>query len=111
MRPPKPAELWFVDLDKPGGSESGLVRPALVVGSPYMRGPLVMVAPLTTTPRDYPWRVELDPSPESGLDVASFVQVEHLRSLSTHRLIHRIGTVGVAEFARVRDVLRLLLDF
>ena len=55
----KAREIWLIDLGNPVGSEAAFIRPAIVVGNPRMSGPLALLCPLTTTPRDYPWRVEI----------------------------------------------------
>ena len=69
-----------------------------------------MVCPLTTTRLAYPWRVELEPDERNGLRQTSYVQTEHLRSLSTARGLHRVGVVDDLAWLRVRRVLALLLD-
>ena len=105
-----PGDVWTIDLGTPIGVESAFRRPALIVGSPRMRGPLALVCPLTTTMRDYPWRVEVESSPTSGLSQTSYVQVEHLRSISSARGVARLGRIDAAGWHRVRGVLRILLD-
>ena len=105
-----PGDVWIIDLGTPIGVESAFMRPALIVGSPRMRGPLTLVCPLTTTMRDYPWRVEVESSPSSGLSRTSYVQVEHLRSISSSRGVARLGRIDAADWHQVRAVLRMLLD-
>ena len=105
-----PGYIWLIDLGQPTGVESAYRRPALIVGSPRMRGPLALMCPLTTTVRDYPWRVEVESTLSSGLQKTSYVQCEHLRSISSSRAITRLGRIGALGWHRVRGVLRLLLD-
>ena len=106
----KARDIWLIDLGNPIGSEAAFVRPAVVVGSPRMTGPLALVCPLTTTPRDYPWRIEIDPDPVNGLARSSYVQAEHVRSVSTMRSVRRLGRIDVVRFEQVRRVLRILFD-
>lgn len=105
-----PGDVWIIDLGTPIGVESAFRRPALIVGNPRMRGPLALVCPFTTTMRDYPWRVEVESSPTSGLSATSYVQVEHLRSISSARGVARLGRIDAAGWHQVRGVLRILLD-
>lgn len=100
----------MVDLGEPVGVEAAYRRPALVVGSPRMAGPLVFVCPITTTRRDYPWRVELEASGLNGLAHTSYVQCEHLRSISSARGVARLGRAGLPAWQSVRQILRRLLD-
>lgn len=103
-------DLWRVDFGDPESPESGLRRPALVVSSDRMHtGRLTIVCPLTTTMKPYPWRVEIESDAGNGLAVTSYVQVEHVRSISTTRLRERIGAVDGITLATVQRVLDLLL--
>lgn len=103
-------ELWAIDLGEPVDPEAGLSHPALVVSPARFTGPLRVVCPLTSTHRGYPWRIEVEPGGGNGLRHTSYVQVEHLRSISTARAVRRLGAVDPLTFVQVRRVLTLLLD-
>ena len=105
----KPGELWLLDLGDPLGHEAGFRRPALVVGDPRIRGSLALVCPLTTTRRDYPWRVEVEADDRNGLTSTSYVQCEHIRSISTARAVTRLGVAGLPAWHQVQFTLRQLL--
>ncbi len=105
-------DIWLVDFGDPFPGEPAHQRPALVVGPPEHFGasfPFRIVLPLTTTRRDLPIHVELEPNAESGLEETSYVQCELVRSISSRRLIHRIGAVDRQSSERVGEVLRTLL--
>lgn len=106
----RPGDLWLVDLGVPLGSQTGFRRAALVVGDRRLSGSLALVCPLTTTRRDYPWRIEIAADDRSGLRETSYVQCEHLRSVATARFIHRLGVAGLPTWHAVRQTLRRLLD-
>lgn len=103
-------EIWLIDLGHPIGVEAAFTRPGIVVGSPRMSGPLALVCPLTTTRRDYPWRVEIEPDGTNGLAEVSYAQVEHVRSIASARGLRRLGRVDSAAFQDIRRVLRILFD-
>jgi mRNA interferase MazF len=103
-------EIWHFDLGEPVDPEAGFDHYGLVVSPPRFTGPLRMVCPLTTTKRDYPWRIEIDPTLENGLMRTSYVQTEHLRSVAVRRGDHRLGTVDQLTLLSVRRTLRTLLD-
>ncbi len=105
-------DIWLVDFGDPFPGEPAHQRPALVVGPPEHFGasfPFRIVLPLTTTRRDLPIHVELEPNAESGLEETSYVQCELVRSISSRRLIHRIGAVDRQRSEQVGEVLRTLL--
>jgi mRNA interferase MazF len=46
---------------------------------------------------------------ESGLTEISFIKCEDVRSVSTERLLKRLGSVGAATLVVVEDKLRILI--
>lgn len=85
----------------------------MILGPPATFGgsfPFVILAPLTTVRRGLSLHVEIEPSPDTGLDEVSYVQCELLRSVSRARLIHRLGSVAPNEGSQVHDVVKTLLN-
>jgi mRNA interferase MazF len=109
MTDPRRAEVWLVDFGNPIGHEASRIRPAMAVSDDAANATgLVSVCPVTRTRRGYPTHVELEPG-TTGLDVISYVQTEQIRTVSTHRLVHRLGTADVVAMRAVEHRLRLLL--
>jgi mRNA interferase MazF len=108
-----PDELWLVDFGDPFPGEPAHHRPALVVGPPDTFGadfPFVLVCPLTTTRRGLSLHVEIEPNETTGLDQASHVQCELVRSISRRRLVHHLGAIDTHTSDRVTEILRTLLN-
>ena len=106
-------ELWLVDFGEPHPAEPSKHRPGLVLGPPSSFGnsfPFVFVAPATTTHHGLSLHVEVEASPETGLDEVSYIQCEMLRSVNGHQLVHRLGAVNPEVHDRVSAVVRTLLD-
>ncbi len=106
-------DLWLVDFGDPYPGEPAFHRPALVVGPPDTFGPdfpFVVLVPLTTTARGLSLHVEIEASPETGLDETSFVQCELIRSVNAMRLIHQLGVISPGQSQQVEMVLRTLLN-
>lgn len=98
-----------MDLGEPIGHEAAAIRPALVVSDdPANRFGLVTVCPIGRAKRGYPTRVEIEPG-GSGLDETSHVQAEQVRTISTARLVQRLGRADLVVTHEVERVLRLLL--
>lgn len=108
-------EIWQVDLDPVRGSEANKHRPAVIVSNDRAnataarlgRGVVTVVPVTSNTDKVYPFQVRL--SAESELAVDSKAQAEQVRSVSTQRLLHRVGRVSPAELAELDDALRLHL--
>lgn len=54
--------------------------------------------------------VPVQPNDGTGLDVVTCFQVEQVRSISTRRLMRRLGRVLTEELHAVDDVLALVLS-
>jgi mRNA interferase MazF len=105
---PLRGDVWLLDLGTPIGHEAGLKRPALVVSvDEFNTHGLITVLPITRTDKAYPTRVSIQPG-LSGLHERSFIQAEHIRTVSSQRLVRRLG-IGSSEMPRVETVLRQLL--
>jgi mRNA interferase MazF len=109
-------EIWQVDLDPVRGSEANKQRPAVIVSNDRAnatatrlgRGVVTVVPVTSNTDKIYPFQVLLSAA-TSGLAVDSKAQAEQVRSVSTHRLLQRIGRVSPAELVHVDEALRLHL--
>ncbi len=105
-------EVWLARFDPIEGREQAGVRPALVLSVDSFnasRADLAAVLPITSRPRPgNPFRIEVH-SPEGGLTVASYVIGEQLRTISTGRLLKRLGSVSGATMIKVADVVRVIL--
>jgi mRNA interferase MazF len=107
-------DLWLVDFGQPYPGEPASYRPALILGPPATFGagfPFVIVTPLTTTRRELSLHIEVEATPETGLDTASYVQCELIRSINTNRLVHQLGTIDPETSNRVATVVKTLLSY
>lgn len=108
---PARGDIWLVDFGTPVGREQGYRRPAVVISADRMntgRSGLVIVVPCTTANRGLPTHVQLEPGP-SGLRETSYAKAEDIKSVSTDRLLHRLGAVPPGELAQLTRIVALLL--
>lgn len=109
---PSRGEIWLADLNPTRGHEQAGQRPVLIVstnGFNHGLADLILVVPITSTARQYPFRVQID-SPMGGLRNRSYVLCDSLRSISKERLVTRLDTVSTEKLAEVEDYLRILLE-
>jgi|ERR1700683_1302269 mRNA interferase MazF len=99
---PKRDEVWLVALDPSRGAEIKKTRPCLVVSADDMNEALetVLAAPMTTTQRNYPTRVNLVFRNKTGQ-----VALDQLRTVARERLIRRLGVVSPKTAYTVSNVL------
>ena len=81
-------EIYLVDLDPTQGSEIQKTRPCLVVSPDEMNRYIrtVIIAPMTSTQRDYPTRVNVTFQRKKGQIV-----LDQIRTVDKSRLARRLG--------------------
>jgi mRNA interferase MazF len=104
-------DIWLADLNPVRSYEQAGRRPVLVVSvDPFnqSRADLVVVIPITSTLRNIPFHVVVQP-PEGGLTNRSAILCEAVRSISKDRLLARWGSVLSSTLVEVEDRLRVLM--
>jgi len=99
---PRRDEVWLIALDPSKGSNIRKTRPCLVVSPDEMNEPLqtVIIAPMTTTLRSYPTRVNLTFRNKDGQ-----VVLDQMRAVDRQRLVSRLGVVSSKTALAVSRVL------
>jgi mRNA interferase MazF len=94
--------VCLASLDPTVGSEMAKTRPCVVVSPDVVNRTVrtVIVAPLTSTIRGYPYRVMCKFAGRQGQ-----VALDQVRSIDKSRLLKRLGTLDVATGARVAATL------
>jgi mRNA interferase MazF len=97
-------EVHLVRLDPTLASEIQKTRPCLIVSPNELNVHLrtVVIAPLTTSGRGYPWRIRCRFQNRSG-----YVVLDQLRTVDRERLVRRLGVLSAAT---LRDVLSALQE-
>ncbi len=95
-------EVWLIRLDPSLGAEIRKTRPCLVVSPDEMNEPLqkVLVAPMTTTLRNYPTRITARFQGKTGQ-----IALDQIRSVDRERLLRKLGTIPARVGQEVSDVL------
>lgn len=100
-------DVFLVNLDPVVGSEVGKTRPAIVLQNEMANrtSPTVTVVPLSTrVERVFPFQV-LIPAGEGGLTRESKALCEQIRTLSTKRLLERLGSLPPERLEEIRTAL------
>ena len=110
---PTSGDVVDLDLGLPQGREAGFHHPVAVVSAQRISsaGPsVVYVVPLTSTVRGFHSEVTIEPDDHNGLSVTSAAQCQHLRSVSTRRIVSSRGNLGVETLAQIRETIATMLD-
>jgi mRNA interferase MazF len=88
---PKRFEVWIVTLDPTIGSEIKKPRPCVVISPDQMnlsKLNTVIIAPMTSTVRNYPTRVKLDFQGKTGQ-----IALDQIRTIDKKRLRKKLGEI------------------
>ena len=110
---PTSGDVVEVDLGAPAGREAGFRHPAVLVTAQRILSAspsVVHVVPLTTTIRRFHSEIVIEPDRTNGLDALSAAQCQHLRAVSTRRIVTSRGNVGPAALAQLRETIAVILD-
>lgn len=100
-------EIYFVSLDPTLGSEIRKTRPCLIISPNEMNDHLktVVVAPLTSTIRKYPTRIDCHVDGKDGQ-----IALDQLRAVDRARLTRKIGQLDAVSAQQVLSVLKKMFS-
>jgi mRNA interferase MazF len=100
--------VYLVNLDPVVGSEMQKVRPCLVVSPDEMNRHIrtVIIAPMTTTSKDYPTRVSCTFGKKQGQIV-----LDQIRTVDKTRLIQHLGSIDPEAQSAVVSTLHKMFAF
>ena len=101
-------DVYLVTLDPTIGSEIQKTRPCLVISPDEMNRNIrtVIVAPMTSTQKDYPTRVLCTFQKKKGQIV-----LDQLRTIDKERLVKKLGTIESKDRLEVISTLQRLFAF
>ena len=99
---PKRGDVHLVGLDRARGSEMKKTRPCVIISPDELNAHLgtVIVAPLTSAGKPYPFRVPCRFARKQGR-----VVLDQIRTVDRERLTLRLGALSPESFAAVLGVL------
>lgn len=101
-------EVYWISLDPTQGSEIAKTRPCVIVSPNEMNQFLrtVVVIPITSTIRAYPWRVQCIISGKQGS-----MATDQIKVADKARIGSKMGALSESEIIALKDVLqRMLID-
>jgi mRNA interferase MazF len=99
----KQYQIVLVNLDPTVGSEMKKTRPCVVI-SPYEMNKYlqtIVVAPMTSSSKTYPTRVEINHDSKKG-----WIVLDQIRTIDRQRIIKVLGNLNNKEITKVKEVLR-----
>ena len=108
----KQFEIWIADLEPQRGTETGKVRPVLIVQTNLLRDhPSSIICPITTnvSPESEILRVHLKKG-IANLKIESDIMIDQIRAIDNRRLTTRVGEIPLDIQLKVKDNIKIVLD-
>jgi mRNA interferase MazF len=99
----KQYQIVLASLDPTIGSEIKKTRPCVVISPDEMNKYLrtVVIAPMTTSSKDYPTRVEIKHD-----NKISWVVLDQIRTIDKQRIIKELGKLSRPEIKEIKEALK-----
>jgi mRNA interferase MazF len=106
-------EIWWVNLDPAVGNETAKKRPCLILQNDIgnARSNITMVAPLLKGSKAYPFVVNIEMSPENGLDEDRGIHLEQMRVVDNRRIDRQLGTLEDKYWGKIEQAVGIVLGF
>jgi mRNA interferase MazF len=109
----KQFDIWIADLEPQRGTETGKVRPVLIVQTNLLNNehPSSIVCPITTNVQKESQilRVRIKKG-MSNLKVDSDIMIDQIRAIDNRRLVNKIGELTKDLQYLVKDNIKIILD-
>jgi mRNA interferase MazF len=99
----KQYQIVLVNLDPTIGSEIKKTRPCVIISPNEMNKYLrtIIVAPMTTTSRNYPTRIEVKHDGKTG-----WVVIDQIRTIDKQRIIKILSRLSQPEIKEIKSVIK-----
>ena len=96
-------QIVLVNLDPTIGSEIKKTRPCVVISPDEMNNHLrtVVIAPMTTSSKNYPTRIEIKLNNKIG-----WIVLDQIRTIDKQRILKDIGKLSRPEIKEVKAILK-----
>jgi len=97
-------EVWWINLNPTIGSEINKKRPCVIISPDdlnHSKLKTIIVAPMTTTKRDYPTRVDVEINNKKGQ-----VALDQIRTIDKSRLENKLSSIDENRSNEILEILQ-----
>lgn len=107
-------EIWEINLSPSVSAEIKKKRPAVIINDDAIGIlPLKVIVPITAWKDRYQgtiWMVRIEPDSKNKLTKLSAIDTFEIRSISTKRLLRKIGSVSSNLLGEVKTAIKAVID-
>lgn len=99
-------EIYWADLEPAKEAEMKKIRPCVVISPDEMNHniDIVIIAPLTSTSKNYPFRVRIEFEGKTG-----WIVLDQIRAIDKSRLVKKAGLLDSNDILYVKAILKEML--
>ena len=108
----KQFDIWIADLEPQRGTETGKIRPVLIVQTNLLKDhPSTIVCPITTnvTPESEILRVNIKKG-IANLKSDSDIMIDQIRAIDNRRLTSKVGELPKELQLKVKENIKIIID-
>ena len=96
-------DIVLVNLDPTVGSEIKKTRPCIIISPNEMNHNIntLIIAPMTSTSKQYPTRVKIDEK--------SFVVLDQIKTVDKKRVIKNLGNISSKNIVKIKKIMKEML--
>lgn len=108
------SEIWDVNLTPSVGAEIKKKRPAVIINDDAIGIlPLRVIVPITEWKDKFygaVWMVKIEPNSDNRLKKPSAIDCFQIRSVSTKRLLRKVGTISANTLNEIKIAVKAVID-
>ncbi len=108
----KQFDIWIAELEPQRGTETGKIRPVLIVQTSLLQvHPSTIICPITTnvSPESDILRVHLKKG-TANLKIESDIMIDQIRAIGNRRLTKKVGELPGDIQQKVKENIKIVLD-
>jgi mRNA interferase MazF len=110
----KQGDIWDINLSPTVGAEIKKKRPGVIINDDAIGIlPLKVIVPVTEWKERFQgaaWLVRVEPDEKNGLMKTSAVDTFQIRSVSTKRLLRKMGAISPAVLNEIKTAIKAVID-
>ena len=110
----KQGEIWEINLSPTIGAEIKKRRPAIIINDDSIGIlPLRVIVPITEWKNKFHeviWMVRIEPDNQNMLKKLSAIDTFQIRSISTARLLKKVGIVSPVILSEIKTAIKAVID-
>jgi mRNA interferase MazF len=106
----KQLDIYWIDLEPVRGAETQKKRPCVILQSNLVNqgSRTVLIAPILPDHKNWPFVVNVEPTPGNGLDKNRHINIKQMRAVDISRIDNKQGMLEKRYFDTIQDAIKIV---